>query len=134
METKKNTRKIGNIGENIACKYLKRKDFEIIERNYLRKWGELDIVARGTDQKVHFIEVKAVSHETRADLKQAVTRGTWRPEEQVHQFKLHQIAKAIETWLAENDYNGDWQLDIIAIRMVPREKYATVKMIENIVD
>ena len=109
-----------------------------MERNYWRKWGELDVVARGTSKEVHFIEVKTVSHETKADLDREVTRlsarsdGSWRPEEQVHQFKLHQIHKAVETWLAEHNFMGDWKIDVVAVRLVPREKFASVKYIENI--
>lgn len=36
--------KVGKIGENIACEYLKNKGYKIIERNFRRKWGEIDIV------------------------------------------------------------------------------------------
>lgn len=139
MTDKSKTKEIGDLGERIACNFLKNKGFSILERNYWRKWGELDIVARrrqgygGQAQEVvHFIEVKTVSHETKADLDREVTRATWRPEEQVHQFKLHQIHKAVETWLAEHNYFGDWQIDVVAVRLVPREKHAVVKYLENI--
>ncbi len=137
-EIKKNTRKVGDLGEKIAVNYLKRKGFVILETNYWRKWGELDIIAQ-KDDLIHFVEVKSVSYETKEKLQYSVTHlsaqagGTWRPEEQVHQFKLHQISKALETWIAENNYEGDWQIDVIAVRIVPRETYATVKCIENIV-
>lgn len=125
-------KQIGDWGEEIAANYLKKKGFTILERNYWRKWGELDIVAKKSNQ-VHFVEVKTVSHETKSDLVAAVARGTWRPEEQVHQFKLGQISKALETWIIDHNYDGDWQIDVIAVRVVPRETYATVKYIENIV-
>jgi len=61
-ESKKNTKKIGDLGEEISVKYLKNKGFSILETNYLRKWGEIDIVAE-KDEVVHFIEVKTVSYE-----------------------------------------------------------------------
>ena len=54
--------KIGEIGENIACKFLVKQGFSILDRNYTKKWGELDIVARKYD-KLYFIEVKSVSGE-----------------------------------------------------------------------
>ena len=129
---KKNTRKTGDIGENIAIKYLKNKGFSILETNYLKRWGELDIVAKNMDI-THFIEVKTVSHETKKHLERALGSDTWRPEEQVHTFKLHQIEKALETWISENAYEGEWVIDVIAIHMVVDEKYATVNHIENIV-
>ena len=145
-EEKKNTKKVGDLGELIACKYFKNKGFIIVERNYSKKWGEIDIVARetqqlakkkdvshGTSEIVHFIEVKSVSYETRAELNWAVTHETWRPEELVHDFKLNQIRKAAEIWIAEHNWSGDVQVDVLAVRMVPREKYASVNYISNIV-
>lgn len=57
---------IGKIGENYACDYLRKEGFKVIDRNYLRKWGELDIVAQ-KDKKIHFVEVKSVSRDLSAD-------------------------------------------------------------------
>jgi putative endonuclease len=133
MSLKKNTKETGILGEKVAREYLIRKNFTILETNYWRKWGELDIVAR-KEGKVHFIEVKTVSHETKQDLKWAVSRGTWRPEEQVHRFKLHQIHKALQTWISDNTYKGEFQVDVLAVRIVPHETFATVNFIENVID
>jgi putative endonuclease len=143
---KKNTTKIGNIGEEIATKYLRNKGFSIRERNYRRTFGEIDIVAHETFKAgeradvsyetsgtIHFVEVKSVSYETMANLKRAVTHETWRPEELVHDFKLHQIKKAADSWIAENDWDGEVQVDVIAVRMVPCEKYASVRYIPGVI-
>lgn len=129
---KKNTKKVGDLGEQIAARYLHENGFTVLETNYWRKWGELDIVGK-KNEIVHFVEVKTVSYETRDELAYAVTHETWRPEEQVHQFKLHQIHKALETWIMDHNYEGEWQIDVIAVRIVPRETYATVKHIENVI-
>lgn len=40
---------IGQAAENIAADFLRDKGLEILERNYLRRLGELDIVARDRD-------------------------------------------------------------------------------------
>jgi putative endonuclease len=40
---------IGHAAENIAADFLRAKGLEILERNYLRRLGELDIVARDGD-------------------------------------------------------------------------------------
>lgn len=54
---------IGKIGEDLACEMLRKEGFKVIDRNYLKKWGEIDIVAiKG--KKVHFVEVKTVSRDT----------------------------------------------------------------------
>lgn len=128
--------KIGAYGEEIAENYLKNKGFEIISLNYLKKWGEIDIVARETIKSshiIHFVEVKTVSYGTKNDLKQAISRGTWRPEENVHFSKIKKLNRAIESWITENGYEGYWEIDVIAVRIVPREKYATVKYITNVI-
>ena len=98
--------KIGAFGEEIAKKYLENKGFSIINQNYLKKWGEIDIVAHETvsgHKTVHFIEVKTVSYETKSDLNRAVSYGTWRPEENVHYKKIQRLSRAIESWIMENN-------------------------------
>jgi putative endonuclease len=127
---------IGALGEQIAVNYLKKRGYWIVERNYLKKWGEIDIVAHetlGNAQITHFVEVKAVSYETKQALEEAVTRRTWRPEENVHREKLTRLKRAIETWLIENKTGNEWQIDVIAVRLVPREKFATVKHLSNVI-
>lgn len=130
---------IGKMGEDIAAEWLKLKDFLIVERNYNKKWGEIDIIAkkneilpRGT-QQIHFIEVKTVSYETKESLEYAVSHETWRPEENVHKNKIDRLKRAIQTWLFENKFEGNWVTDVVTVRMVPREKFARVKFIENII-
>lgn len=132
VEKKGRRNQVGAYGEIIAAAYLRRHGFEILDTNYLRKWGEIDIVARETGI-IRFIEVKTVSYETRKDLDDAILRGTWRPEENVHKLKIGRLNRAIESWIVEHGYNGDWEIDVIAVRIVPREKYATAKYIPNVV-
>lgn len=109
-----------------------RKGYTVIGRNYLKIWGEIDVIAQ-KEGILHFVEVKTVSYETKADLVEAVTHGTWRPEENVHAFKLEKLSRAIESWLMENKYGGKWQIDVAGVRIVPRETFATVKMLENVI-
>lgn len=132
MGNKQQNKAIGDLGEQIATNYLKSHGFTILDTNYLKKWGELDIVAKNKGI-VHFIEVKTLSYGSKALLQKAIEDTHWRPEEQVHQFKLHQIGKALETWLSENCWEGEWQIDVVAVRLVRDEKYATVKYIPNII-
>lgn len=48
---------IGEIGEDASCRFLRRKGYSIICRNYKTKIGELDIIASKSSTLV-FIEVK----------------------------------------------------------------------------
>ena len=53
-------RKLGDRGEDVALNYLKNQGYEILDRNWQRKWGEIDIVARENNEIV-FLEVKTQS-------------------------------------------------------------------------
>lgn len=48
---------IGILGERLAVKYLKNKQYIILDRNYRCKQGEMDIIAKDNEEIV-FIEVK----------------------------------------------------------------------------
>lgn len=56
-------RKLGNFGENSAARFLRRKRYRILERNFVGKNGEIDIIARKKDIMV-FVEVKTRSIES----------------------------------------------------------------------
>lgn len=122
---------IGVLGEDIACAHLEEKGFVLVERNYRKKWGEIDLIMKN-DSKLHFVEVKTVSHGTIMELRTAVARKTYRPEERVDGRKLKRLGRAIETWRLEKREGGDFQLDVVTVRVVPREKYAAVEVIEQV--
>lgn len=52
-----NKRKIGTEYENMAAEYLIEKGYQILERNYRNKIGEIDIIAQQTDTIV-YVEIK----------------------------------------------------------------------------
>ena len=48
---------LGRSGESAACAYLETKGFEIIDKNFRCRLGEIDLIAK--DKNMHvFIEVK----------------------------------------------------------------------------
>lgn len=49
--------RLGKLGERLAAEHLARRGFQILERNYRTRWGELDIVAFD-GQTLSFCEVK----------------------------------------------------------------------------
>jgi putative endonuclease len=78
---------LGQRGENLAARYLRDHGFKIIVRNFRCQMGEIDIIGRDGKTLV-FVEVK-----TRAD-------DEPKPEEQVHDFKQHQITKTARFYLS----------------------------------
>lgn len=122
----------GALGEQIAANYYRDLGFRVVGMNYWRKWGEIDVIAEKAN-KIYFIEVKTVSYETKNDLELAVTRRTYRPEENVHHFKLKKLSRVIDTWLKDKKWTGKWQIDVAAVRIVPRETFASVNLIQNVI-
>jgi len=48
----------GKLGEHLAVSYLKRQGFEIVEKNYKTKHGEIDIIGKIKDC-ISFVEVRS---------------------------------------------------------------------------
>jgi putative endonuclease len=122
-------RQIGNIGEDAAVEFLRRKGFDIVERNHLRPWGEIDIVAvKG--ETVRFVEVKAVSREMAGD----VTRENegYRPEEQVHPAKLKKLARTAELYMNEKNDQRDYQIDVVGVFLDHTRRMARCRLYEQV--
>jgi putative endonuclease len=95
---------VGNRGEELAAAFLVRNGFELIERNFRCKGGEVDIVAKDGKTLV-FVEVKS---------RKTLTYGV--PQLAVTPFKQRQISKAALTWLAKNHkHDSPARFDVIAI-------------------
>jgi putative endonuclease len=100
---------LGRLGENIASKYLERRGYKIIEKNYRKKWGELDIVAIAPNRVLVFVEVKTVSG--------SAPKITG--EDQVTALKIMKFKRVAEIY-ANGDgrlfiQEGGWRMDLIVI-------------------
>jgi putative endonuclease len=126
------TQKIGEIGENIAVKFLMKQGFAILERNYTKKWGEIDIIAK-KDNKIYFIEVKSVSRNL-INVSQE-TLDAYKPEDNMHPWKLKRMSRTIQTYLlAHKEYDEyEWQVDLITVFLDLIDKKAKIKRIEDII-
>jgi putative endonuclease len=119
----------GKIGEDIAERFLKSLDFEIIERNFWRPYGEIDIVSRERNGKYRFIEVKTVSWETG----KPISHGTVRPEENMHPKKIKRMMKVIESYILAKGIDEDWQFDVLAVYLDQSNKKAKIRHLENVI-
>lgn len=99
-------KEIGKIGEEIACKYLNRNDYNILERNFTCKQGEIDIISQDLKKKeLVFIEVK-----TRSNLKYGM------PSEAVNKSKKKHILEASNYYTYLNKIkNIPMRIDVIEI-------------------
>ena len=95
----------GNNGENIACEFLKKKNYIIIEQNFSCKQGEIDIIAKSPTNYLVFIEVKS-----RKSLKYGM------PCEAVTPYKQKHIKLASKYYIYKNKINNiDIRYDVIEI-------------------
>lgn len=122
-------RRLGNQGEDIACTYLEGKGFKILSRNYLRPWGEIDIIAL-KGGSVRFIEVKTVSREISGGFSRE--NDGYRPEEQIHPAKLKKIARTAELYMADREGDEDYQIDAVTVFMDPIRCVARCYLYEQV--
>ena len=128
--------KTGRIGEDLACVFLEKRGYEIKERNYRKKWGEIDIVAK-KGGALHFVEVKTVVDKNKNVETSGFTsaKDQFRPEENVHPWKLKRLSRAIQTYLLDRRITErtKWQFDVVVVRLHLATKRAKVKMLDNII-
>jgi putative endonuclease len=128
--TSKN-QKIGEIGEKLACVFLMKRGFEIIETNYTIKAGEIDIVAK-KNKVWRFIEVKSVSRVT-LDGVSDETSG-FRPEENMHPKKIQRFVRTVEYYRIVKDLGEeDFQIDLALVYINQVDKKGKVVLMENVV-
>lgn len=123
------TRAKGKVGENIACQFLEKEGFKLLERNYQKKWGEIDIIA-AKDKVVHFFEVKSIAIESFDLLDE-----TYRPEENVHGLKIRSIRRMVETYLEEKGQGigQEFSFHVLCVFKDIQARRARVKWIRDII-
>ena len=94
----------GKRGEEITCDFIQKRGMEIIERNYLCKIGEIDIIAKDKEELV-FIEVKTRSQEQFG-----------LPSEAVGDTKKKHIYRVAEYYLMKHQLENVYcRLDVVEV-------------------
>jgi putative endonuclease len=112
-----NNRDFGTQGEDIACEYLSKNGYEIIERNkYFSKLCEIDIISKIKDTIV-FVEVK-----TRK------TNAFGTPFESIGKTKYNNIKTGVLSYISEHKIKN-YRIDAIGITIYPKLKIEHIKNI-----
>lgn len=91
----------GDIAENKASAYLASLGFQIIERNYTLRGGEIDIIAI-KDDVLHFIEVKS---------------GTsYNPLYNITPAKLQHVINTAHRYMQKKSLDLVFQIDAISVQ------------------
>jgi putative endonuclease len=117
----------GKIGEEIATRFLIKKGYEILELNYRKFHGEIDIIAKDLDEVV-FVEVKTVTRESF----EGVPRETYRPEDNMHKSKLKTVSRTAELYMIDKGLDSEWRIDSIAVEMEKSSKKAKVRHLKAV--
>ncbi|MCP4663380.1 MAG: YraN family protein [bacterium] len=97
------TRAQGRAGEDEAVAWLRRRGYDIVERNFATKAGEIDVVARDGDT-LCFIEIKARSSRTYGLAIEAVSRK-----------KQRRLARAAAFYLLVHPTDSPCRFDVIGL-------------------
>jgi putative endonuclease len=104
-------KEIGDFGEIIALDYLKNNKYKILEQNYRKRGGEIDIIALKDDILV-FFEVKTAS-------KKMIEPLLWIDDEQ-----LKRIIDTSNHYITDNyDTMPQCRFDIIIIKKINKDSF-----------
>ena len=111
-------KQVGFLAETFATEDLKKKGYEILERNFRNKWGEIDIIAQKSGTII-FVEVKA---------KTGLNFGT--PEEMISPRKLQRIRTMASVYNKGKEVIC--RLDVIAVVLNPDNSVTRLTHYENV--
>ncbi len=113
-----NKRNIGQKGENIALEFLENKGYKVIEKNYVKNHGEIDLITSIEDTIV-FVEVK---------LRNSLKFG--HPLESMSQKKIAKLVETANLYIVDKGLEEKLvRFDVISI-LKCNEAY-TIDHIEN---
>ena len=107
----------GNWAEEKAVKFLLKKNYTILERNWRFKKYEVDIIAKH-ENTIVFVEVKSRGTDAFGDPEMAVTRG-----------KQRFLVTAADQYIRENNIELESRFDIVSILVINNN--ITVKHLED---
>jgi putative endonuclease len=114
---------LGRLGEQLAAEHLIRRGFQIVERNYRTRWGELDIVAYD-GHTLAFCEVKA----------RRLNAPGRDPLESVHARKRSKVRKMAGRWLVERTdrpYADHLRFDAIGVTFDSGGRLVSLEHLED---
>ena len=111
------TKDSGDVGETLAESILIEKGYEIVDKNFRSKYGEIDIVAKN-DDKLVFVEVKT-----------RWSKRYGKPEEAVTPRKLKRIKRTIDYYLLVNKVKMSYRLEVVAIQ-IENGDVSSIKIIQ----
>lgn len=117
----KDSRAEGKKGEDLACKFLKKDKYKILDKNYRVKQGEIDIIAEDRKGVLCFVEVKARSRDDYGLPVEAVT----------HYKQKRLLATAFIYLESKKIESKDMRFDIVSVDLAS-DKIEIIKNAFNV--
>lgn len=109
------------LGEELACEYLKKKGYKIIERNFRKKYQEIDIITIH-DNTLVFVEVKT---------RRSGSYGS--PFEGIAPWKLRNLVNLAQFYKMLHPKLPDYmRIDAIGVTLSYNNEIENLEHIENI--
>ncbi|PIQ92075.1 MAG: endonuclease [Parcubacteria group bacterium CG11_big_fil_rev_8_21_14_0_20_39_14] len=120
------TKTLGNWGEDSAVKFLKKKRYRILERNWKADHKEIDIIAQ-RGRAIIFVEVKTLS------MSSPKNPNRFLPEESIGPQKRKKLLLACKYYLFSKKIPLDtsWQIDVISVEADDETKKVKIHHFEN---
>jgi putative endonuclease len=113
----------GDLGEQLARQFLKKKGYRIIETNYRCCMGEIDIVAMQKKCLV-LVEVRTKSNPNYGS-----------PEESITNTKALHMERTAEYYRQEHPRSPpEWRVDLIAIELDASGKLLRLEQLESVLE
>lgn len=113
-------KQLGYFGENLASDFLMNQGYSVLEKNYVIRGSEIDLIAE-KNGRLHFIEVK-----TRRTKRFGETLESITPQ------KIQKLERGILSYLEENGRSDeDFQLDLITVEQDMKKQWQC-QIFENI--
>ena len=111
----------GNYGEDLACEYLQKQGYKILERNYRIRGGEIDIVCKDSDTLV-FVEVKT-----------RFTHDFGPPVESMTFWKVKALLKTARFYVQKINWGEkEYRLDFVSVDFADDPQNPKIELIRNI--
>lgn len=114
----------GRVGEDLACRFLEQKGFTVVERNYTKPCGEIDVVVI-KDKEIHFVEVKTIAIENDSNV-------SVRPAENMTPSKMKKCERVALQYVSERHVKGEWFYDAVFVTLDSVSRKAHVEFLPNV--
>jgi len=120
----RNLRNFGKFAESKAEKFLQQKGYKILQKNYMIRGGEIDLIAKYKEKYI-FIEVKSLTENSKINIFETISKK-----------KLNTLVKTAEKWLSENTDLGieqNWNIDFVGIVFYDKKVVKNIVHLTNVI-